>query len=58
MSLSEDSVSCPTENSVTGHLDSASVSDAEKTVLKNTNVHSCHVEEGESGTVITQTSVC
>ncbi|XP_034167279.2 zinc finger matrin-type protein 1 isoform X3 [Pangasianodon hypophthalmus] len=44
MSVSEDSVSCPTENSVTVHLDSASVSDAE-TVLKNTNVHSCHVEE-------------
>lgn len=55
MSVSEDSVSCPTENSVTVHLDSASVSDAE-TVLKNTNVHS-HVEEGESGTVISQTSV-
>ncbi|KAK3555654.1 hypothetical protein QTP86_025738 [Hemibagrus guttatus] len=45
MSLSEDSVSCPTENSVTVHLDSASVSNAEKTVIKNTNVHSCHVEE-------------
>lgn len=44
MSVSEDSVSCPTENSVTVHLDSASVSDAE-TVLKNPNVHSCHVEE-------------
>lgn len=57
MSVSDDSVSCPTENSVTVNLDSASVSDAE-TVLTNTNVHSCHVEEGESGTVISQTSVC
>ncbi|XP_060791444.1 zinc finger matrin-type protein 1 [Neoarius graeffei] len=44
MSVSDDSVSCPTENSVTVNLDSASVSDAE-TVLTNTNVHSCHVEE-------------
>ncbi|TSK72117.1 Zinc finger matrin-type protein 1 [Bagarius yarrelli] len=47
MSVSEDSVSCPTKNSVNvNSLDSASVSDA-KTVLKNSNVHSCHVEEAE-----------
>lgn len=57
MSVSEDSVSCPTENSVTVHVDSVSVSDAE-TVLKNTNVHNCHVEEGESRRGISQTSVC
>lgn len=56
MSVSDDSVSCPTENSVTVHVDSASVSDAE-TVLNNPNVHNCHVEEGESGAVITQASV-
>ncbi|KAK2827646.1 hypothetical protein Q7C36_018572 [Tachysurus vachellii] len=42
MSLSEDSVSCPTDNSVTVDVDSVSVSE---TVLNNTNVHSCHVEQ-------------
>lgn len=49
MSVSEDSVSCPIENSVTVHLE---------TVQNSTNVHSCDVEEGECGTVISQTSVC
>ncbi|KAF7696720.1 zinc finger matrin-type protein 1 isoform X1 [Silurus meridionalis] len=42
MSVSDDSVSCPNENSVPVHSDSASVSES---VLTNTHVHSCHVEE-------------